>query len=51
MAAAKDTALRDMQSRMYFEPDWAGQFGPSPGCQHVCASLRRIIATGRPAAS
>ncbi|AZM93837.1 hypothetical protein [Streptomyces sp. W1SF4] len=50
VAAAKDTALRDMQSHMYFELDQAGWLGPTPGHQRVCASLRRIIATGPPKA-
>lgn len=50
VAAAKDTALREMQSHLYFELDWAGWLGPNPGYQRVCASLRLIIATGRPTA-
>ncbi|MFD6180660.1 hypothetical protein [Streptomyces goshikiensis] len=50
VAAAKDTALREMQSHMYFELDWVGCFGPNPGYQRVRASLRRVVATGRPTA-
>ncbi|MFJ9945198.1 hypothetical protein [Streptomyces erythrochromogenes] len=50
MAAATDTALRAMQSHMYFELDQAGWLGPDPGYQRVCASLHRIFATGHPTA-
>ncbi|MER6443841.1 hypothetical protein [Streptomyces venezuelae] len=50
VATAKDTALRDMQSHLYFELDQAGWLGPGPGYQRVCASLHRIIAIGRPTA-
>ncbi|MEJ8646090.1 hypothetical protein WKI68_42385 [Streptomyces sp. MS1.HAVA.3] len=40
-----------MQSHLYFvELDWEGWLGPNPGYQHVCASLRQIIATGGPTA-
>ncbi|MFJ9647628.1 hypothetical protein [Streptomyces sp. NPDC101206] len=50
VAAAKDTALREMQNHLYCELDSAGWLGPDPGYQRVCASLRRIVATGRPTA-
>ncbi|WP_371639021.1 hypothetical protein [Streptomyces virginiae] len=50
VAAAEDTALREMQGHMYFELNWVGWLGPTPGYQRVCASLRRIVATGRPTA-
>ncbi|MFF4426213.1 hypothetical protein ACFY04_36470 [Streptomyces sp. NPDC001549] len=50
-AAKEDTALRETQSHLDFELDWERWLGPDPGCQHVCASLRRITATDGPTAS